>query len=203
MQVGVVPGVVACHNFAKPVVVVLVGGLPGLALAQRRVRVAISTSRRRMKSSWIGIGFSHHSVPSLSKTATRSSTGTGVTHPGRLPARRSRRSPVVRRRRASWAGCSRSRYANGTSSGGCGRPVQPAWRPSPGCPRHNDARCVSSDRQPCTPGNSGGGGPSAVEPTTRGLEVSRVAVRRVVLGHPAWLPRVVPPSTGSTPWDRV
>ena len=29
-----------------------------------------------MKSSWIGIGFSHHSVPSLSNTATRSSTGT-------------------------------------------------------------------------------------------------------------------------------
>ena len=29
-----------------------------------------------MKSSWIGIGFSHHNVPSLSKTATRSSTGT-------------------------------------------------------------------------------------------------------------------------------
>src|SRR4051794_8767636 len=31
-----------------------------------------------MKSSWIGIGFSHHSVPSLSNTATRSSTGTGA-----------------------------------------------------------------------------------------------------------------------------
>ncbi len=29
-----------------------------------------------MKSSWMGIGFSHHSVPSLSKTATRSSGGT-------------------------------------------------------------------------------------------------------------------------------
>src|SRR3954465_4366424 len=29
-----------------------------------------------MKSIWIGIGFSHHSVPSLSNTATRSSTGT-------------------------------------------------------------------------------------------------------------------------------
>src|SRR5215207_2312413 len=29
-----------------------------------------------MKSSWIGIGFSHHSVPSLSNTAMRSSTGT-------------------------------------------------------------------------------------------------------------------------------
>jgi hypothetical protein len=29
-----------------------------------------------MKSAWIGSGFSHHSVPSLSKTATRSSSGT-------------------------------------------------------------------------------------------------------------------------------
>ena len=29
-----------------------------------------------MKSAWIGIGFSHHSVPSLSNTATRSSAGT-------------------------------------------------------------------------------------------------------------------------------
>ena len=31
-----------------------------------------------MKSSWIGIGFSHHRVPSLSNTATRSSGGTAV-----------------------------------------------------------------------------------------------------------------------------
>jgi hypothetical protein len=31
-----------------------------------------------MKSSWIGIGYSHHSVPSLSNTAKRSSTGTGT-----------------------------------------------------------------------------------------------------------------------------
>ena len=38
---------------------------------------AISTNRRKMKSIWIGTGFSHHSVPSLSNTATRSSTGTG------------------------------------------------------------------------------------------------------------------------------
>jgi hypothetical protein len=29
-----------------------------------------------MKSAWIGSGFSHHSVPSLSNTATRSSCGT-------------------------------------------------------------------------------------------------------------------------------
>ena len=29
-----------------------------------------------MKSAWIGSGFSHQSVPSLSKTATRSSGGT-------------------------------------------------------------------------------------------------------------------------------
>ena len=31
-----------------------------------------------MKSSWIGIGFSHHKVPSLSNTATRSSGGTAA-----------------------------------------------------------------------------------------------------------------------------
>ena len=31
-----------------------------------------------MKSAWIGSGFSHHSVPSLSKTATRSSGGHAV-----------------------------------------------------------------------------------------------------------------------------
>src|SRR3954471_24502451 len=29
-----------------------------------------------MKSAWIGSGFSHHNVPSLSNTAMRSSTGT-------------------------------------------------------------------------------------------------------------------------------
>jgi len=34
-----------------------------------------------MKSSCIGMGFSHHSVPSLSKTATRSSTGTAFAVP--------------------------------------------------------------------------------------------------------------------------
>src|SRR5215212_11063104 len=38
---------------------------------------AIAASRRRMKSAWIGTGFSHQSVPSLSNTATRSSAGTG------------------------------------------------------------------------------------------------------------------------------
>src|SRR4051794_32263497 len=38
---------------------------------------AISTKRRRMKSIWMGTGFSHQSVPSLSNTATRSSPGTG------------------------------------------------------------------------------------------------------------------------------
>ena len=35
----------------------------------------MAASRRRMKSSWMGIGFSHHSVPWLSNTATRSSGG--------------------------------------------------------------------------------------------------------------------------------
>ena len=35
-----------------------------------------------MKSSWIGIGFSHHSVPSLSNAATRSATGNRGTRSG-------------------------------------------------------------------------------------------------------------------------
>ena len=39
-----------------------------------------------MKSSWIGIGFSHHRVPSLSNTATRSSTGTAAIRPRRTYA---------------------------------------------------------------------------------------------------------------------
>ena len=38
-----------------------------------------------MKSSWMGIGFSHHSVPSLSKTAIRSSGGTAQAVLGRHP----------------------------------------------------------------------------------------------------------------------
>jgi hypothetical protein len=39
---------------------------------------AITTIRRRMKSSWIGIGFSHQSVPSLSNTAIRCSGSTAL-----------------------------------------------------------------------------------------------------------------------------
>ena len=38
----------------------------------------MSTNFRRVKSSWIGIGFSHHSVPSLSNTAIRSSGATAA-----------------------------------------------------------------------------------------------------------------------------
>ena len=34
-----------------------------------------------MKSSWMGIGFSHHRVPSLSNTATRSAAGTNSGDP--------------------------------------------------------------------------------------------------------------------------
>ena len=37
---------------------------------------AIAASCSRMNASWIGIGFSHHNVPSLSNVATRSSFGT-------------------------------------------------------------------------------------------------------------------------------
>src|SRR6476620_1235302 len=40
---------------------------------------AFSLSLRTMKSSWMYIGFSHHSVPSLSNTATRAS---GATYSG-------------------------------------------------------------------------------------------------------------------------
>ena len=54
-----------------------------------------------MKSSWIGIGFSHHSVPSLSKTAMRSSTGTGSEPSRRRRGPRTPRSPVWPGRRAS------------------------------------------------------------------------------------------------------
>src|SRR5215216_7533635 len=42
----------------------------------------MAARRRRMKSSWMGIGFSHHSVPSLSNTATRSAGGTWSSPPG-------------------------------------------------------------------------------------------------------------------------
>src|SRR5215218_10825723 len=42
----------------------------------------MAARRRRMKSSWMGIGFSHHRVPSLSNTATRSADGTWSSPPG-------------------------------------------------------------------------------------------------------------------------
>jgi hypothetical protein len=47
-----------------------------------------------MKSNWMGIGFSHHSVPSLSNTATRSSGGTKSGEPS-----------VVTRWTNSWIAC--------------------------------------------------------------------------------------------------
>ncbi len=46
-----------------------------------------------MKSAWIGIGFSHHRVPSLSNVATRSSTGTKPS-PGSVTARTNARIAV-------------------------------------------------------------------------------------------------------------
>ena len=64
-----------------------------------------------MKSSWIGIGCSHHSVPSLSNTATRSSTGTGA-EPSR-PQTRSTNSMIARR-----AGPSRQLASVGRRRGG-------------------------------------------------------------------------------------
>ena len=39
LHLGLVARVVLCHDRAHPVVVAFVGGLPGLALAQRRVRL--------------------------------------------------------------------------------------------------------------------------------------------------------------------
>ena len=41
----------------------------------------MAASRWRMKPSSIGIGFSHHRVPSLSNTATRSAGGTNSGDP--------------------------------------------------------------------------------------------------------------------------
>ena len=70
-------------------VVALVRRLPGLALAQLGLRLAIATSRRRMKSSWIGIGFSHHRVPSLSNVAIRSSGAARTVSPAPYTDRRS------------------------------------------------------------------------------------------------------------------
>src|SRR4029078_6736773 len=79
---------------------------------------AISNRRRRMKSAWIGICFSHHSVPSLSKTATRSSTGT--------PSERVRSTNSTT---ARFAAVSRhplrpSREVGTSSSGGRGRELR-------------------------------------------------------------------------------
>jgi hypothetical protein len=47
-----------------------------------------------MKSSWMGIGFSHHSVPSLSNAATRSWGGTKSGEPS-----------LVTRSTSSWMAC--------------------------------------------------------------------------------------------------
>ena len=69
-----------------------------------------------MKSSWIGMGFSHHSVPSLSNTATRSSTGT-ATDPS---------SPHVRRTKSQIArlvGVSRHLESNPSVTAVLYRPV--------------------------------------------------------------------------------
>ena len=72
-DIGVVAAVVLGHDVGEPGVVPLVGRLPRLPLTQRLASSsAISASRRRMKPSSIGMGFSHQSVPSLSKTAIRS-----------------------------------------------------------------------------------------------------------------------------------
>ena len=48
-----------------------------------------------MKSSWIGIGFSVHNVPSLSRTAIRSASGTNRSEPSSITW--STKSTIVRR----------------------------------------------------------------------------------------------------------
>ena len=77
-----------------------------------------------MKSSWIGIGFSHHSVPSLSNTAIRSSAGTFSRSDPRdelddraprrpvAPARQGSRTLDRRHRRTVWRGGGTSRHPN-------------------------------------------------------------------------------------------
>ena len=77
-------------------VVPLDGGLVGLAVLSEGSASASSAMRYRVKSSWIGIGFSLHRVPSLSNTATRSP---GATDSG-VPSAVTRRTKSMMARRA-------------------------------------------------------------------------------------------------------
>ena len=77
-------------------------------------RVASSASRNNVKSSWMGIGFSLHSVPSLSNTATRSAGGTKPGEPSLLAA--CTNATIARR-----AGVSFQDSSKVSSAGGYGR----------------------------------------------------------------------------------
>jgi hypothetical protein len=59
-------------------------------LVERVGGLDAAATPRTMKSSCTGIGFSVHSVPSLSKTARRSGGGTTRSRPRASPLRRSR-----------------------------------------------------------------------------------------------------------------
>ena len=80
LHVAVVPVIVLRDHPAEPGVVLFARRLPRLLVAQRRVGLRHRGEALRMKPSSIGIGFSHHSVPSLSNTATRAA---GATKSGR------------------------------------------------------------------------------------------------------------------------
>ena len=75
-QVSVVALIVLGDCAAEPLQITTDRGFVRLLLASRTDRWAFSVNRRTMKSSWMYIGFSHHSVPSLSNTATRASDAT-------------------------------------------------------------------------------------------------------------------------------
>ena len=150
-HVRVVARVVLGHEGAEPGVVAFVRR-PSTAGA-RAARVApptISARRRRMKSSWIGIGFSHHRVPSLSNTATRSSTGTAADPPS--PDARSTKSmmaclvgpsPIGEADRRSSVHSSPSRRSTDARTH---RAKHPRSRPQPSSPRTDDGqRTVGRD----------------------------------------------------------
>ena len=89
-HVRVVAGVVLGHRLSQPAVVALVRRLPRLRSRGAPDRPRPLAQPAQDEDRLEAVGFSHHSVPSLSKTATRSGGGTtsGVSR-----ARRSRGSP--------------------------------------------------------------------------------------------------------------
>jgi hypothetical protein len=84
------------HQGAKPAVVLLVCSLPWLPITQPRLRLRHFDEPAKDEVELDRHGFSHHTVPSVSKTATRSSTGT-ASAPERV-----REWPASQHRRASY-----------------------------------------------------------------------------------------------------